>query len=130
MNTKTDSELIEEVEKRIHAREMDIRQIGEHLGCNEDELMNEMAQMLRWDYIALLTTTIARVRGERDAHWASEIKWLHHYMTLEKNEDAVRSILEDAEQALTSTKDEPTCDCHINLEKGKHWPGCVHYKKE
>ena len=122
MNTKTDSELIEEVVKQINA-------LFSHYDLVNKPLLEKRLKNV-------VTTTIARVRGERDAHWASEIKWLHHYMTLEKNEDAVRSILEDledTEQVLSewmAGDNCATCDCHINLEKGKHWPGCVHYKKE
>ena len=153
------SELIEEVEKRIHAREMDIRQIGEHLGCNEDELMNEMAQMLRWDYIALLTTTIARVREEERetergraiivmsefAAKKGEDYPLGQYLNMLCALDRIKSLSEwmagDKEKLCSNcgvdTRKYPhkncvisSCDCYINLEKGEHWPGCVHYKKE
>ena len=173
----TDSELIEEVEKRIHAREMDIRQIGEHLGCNEDELMNEMAQMLRWDYIALLTTTIARVRqqyhhelsalieGDKtynrpkqydgndlnsacDAYGCAFTNW-EEVIRYENGHDAALDRIKALSEGMVGDKEKlcpncgvdtrkyphkncviSSCDCHINLEKGKHWPGCVHYKKE
>lgn len=40
-------------------------------------------------------------REEEREHWFDEMKWLYHYLVTEPNEDAVKSILNEAEKALT-----------------------------
>ncbi len=33
--------------------------------------------------------------AERDAYWKSELRWLHHYIVVEPNEELVKEILDE-----------------------------------
>ena len=142
MNTKTDSELIEEVVDKIW-----------WMIPNGNE--NDYSTLT-----ATLTTTIARVRqqyhhelsalieGERRQNaklgGRSQVEERDNYffnIALDRVKALSEGMVGDKEKLCPNcgvdTRKYPhkncvisSCDCHISLEKGKHWPGCVHYKNK